>query len=132
MRRRRFKGFATKELPPEVWNVIYSPRWKDPEPEEDVLVPCDNDWVDPAYLERQVDNELLARVFLDVISDKHAQVLVMHLVEEMTLQEIADHFRVTRERIRQIELEALRKINYWTRNKWRLDSAIKSYKESIE
>jgi len=132
MRRRRFKGIATNDLPREVWNVIYSPRWKDPEPEEDVLVPCDNDWVDPAYLERQVDNELLARVFLDVISDKHAQVLVMHLVEELTLQEIADHFQVTRERVRQVELEALRKIHYWARNKYRLDSAIKTYKESIE
>ncbi len=130
--RRRFKGISMKEVSPEIWSVIYSPGWKDPEPEEDVLVPCDNDWVDPADLERQIDNDLLARVFLDVIPERQAQVLVMHLVEEMTFKEIAEQFRVTPGRVMQIEREALRKIHYWARNKWRLDSAIKSYKESIE
>ena len=129
--RRRFKGIATNELLPEVWNVIYGSRWKDPEPEEDVLVPCDNDWVDPADLERQIDNDLLARVFLDVIPERQAQVLVMHLVEGMTFKEIAERFGVTPNRILQIELEALRKIHYWA-SPWRIDSVIKSYKERIE
>jgi RNA polymerase primary sigma factor len=40
-----------------------------------------------------------------------------------TLEEVGRHFQVTRERIRQIEAKALRKLRHPTRSRWLKDFA---------
>ena len=56
---------------------------------------------------------------LKMITEREAIVLTMYLglIEEpKTLKQIADHFHVTRERIRQMKAKALRKLKYPRRN----------------
>lgn len=43
-------------------------------------------------------------------SDKHPRYSMRRVADGMTLDEIAQHFGLTRERIRQIEFKALRKV----------------------
>lgn len=52
---------------------------------------------------------------LETLTKKEEQVLMMRCEQEMTLEQVADAFGVTRERIRQIEAKALRKMRHPTR-----------------
>ena len=54
---------------------------------------------------------------LDTISPKERKVLLLRFWFDMTLDECGDVFRLTRERIRQIESHALRKLRHPTRSK---------------
>ena len=58
---------------------------------------------------------------LAVLSDRERQVLELRygLVDgrDHTLEEVGQHFTVTRERIRQIEAKALRKLRHPTRSR---------------
>ena len=69
---------------------------------------------------RQLLKEQLHRI-LGVLSEREREVLEMrfglHDGEDHTLEEVGRHFGVTRERIRQIEAKALRKLRHPTRSK---------------
>jgi RNA polymerase sigma-32 factor len=54
-----------------------------------------------------------------MLNKKEQFVLKHRLMEEepMTLQEIGDHFKISRERVRQIESKALRKLRHPTRSR---------------
>jgi RNA polymerase primary sigma factor len=58
---------------------------------------------------------------LSVLTDREREVLQMRfgLLDGMdhTLEEVGQHFKVTRERIRQIEAKALRKLRHPTRSR---------------
>jgi RNA polymerase primary sigma factor len=58
---------------------------------------------------------------LAVLSDRERQVLEMRFGlmdgKDHTLEEVGEHFEVTRERIRQIEAKALRKLRHPTRSR---------------
>jgi RNA polymerase primary sigma factor len=58
---------------------------------------------------------------LAVLSDREREVLEMRFGlkdgQEHTLEEVGRHFGVTRERIRQIEAKALRKLRHPTRSR---------------
>ena len=62
---------------------------------------------------------------LDSLTPREAKVLRMRFGIEMntdhTLEEVGKQFDVTRERIRQIEAKALRKLRHPTRSKWLKD-----------
>jgi len=62
---------------------------------------------------------------LAVLSEREREVLEMRfgLVDgkEHTLEEVGQHFNVTRERIRQIESKALRKLRHPTRSRYLRD-----------
>jgi RNA polymerase primary sigma factor len=62
---------------------------------------------------------------LSVLSDREREVLEMRfgLVDgkDHTLEEVGQHFKVTRERIRQIEAKALRKLRHPTRSRYLRD-----------
>ncbi len=58
------------------------------------------------------DAKVLANTLLQLCRPQEVRVLTMRFMEEMTLQQIADVLGVTRERIRQIELKAMRRIRY--------------------
>ncbi|MEO0563784.1 MAG: sigma-70 family RNA polymerase sigma factor, partial [Chloroflexota bacterium] len=58
---------------------------------------------------------------LGVLSDREREVLEMRFGlidgQDNTLEEVGKHFGVTRERIRQIEAKALRKLRHPTRSR---------------
>jgi RNA polymerase primary sigma factor len=82
-------------------------------PDEDATAPID-------AAAREMLREQL-RETLEVLSEREREVLELRfgLVDgrEHTLEEVGKHFRVTRERIRQIEAKALRKLRHPTRSK---------------
>lgn len=58
---------------------------------------------------------LIARVFENLLTPRELKVICMRFgigCEEMTLEEVGQQFGVTRERIRQIEAKALRKLKH--------------------
>jgi RNA polymerase sigma factor (sigma-70 family) len=84
------------------------------------LIP-DHDSVSP---DNYVENEALKRVIenaLSSLTEREAKILKMRYglgdMPEHTLEEVGQHFKLTRERIRQIELVALRKLRHPDKSK---------------
>jgi RNA polymerase primary sigma factor len=82
---------------------------------EDESVPAPADAASHQLLKEQV------RSALAVLTDREREVLEMRFGlkdgQDHTLEEVGQHFRVTRERIRQIEAKALRKLRHPTRSR---------------
>jgi len=82
---------------------------------EDETMPAPADAASRELLKEQVANAL------SVLTDREREVLEMRfgLVDGLdhTLEEVGQHFKVTRERIRQIEAKALRKLRHPTRSR---------------
>ncbi|MBM4424628.1 MAG: RNA polymerase sigma factor RpoD [Chloroflexi bacterium] len=82
---------------------------------EDESMPAPADAASRELLKEQVANALA------VLTDREREVLEMRfgLVDGLdhTLEEVGQHFKVTRERIRQIEAKALRKLRHPTRSR---------------
>ncbi len=82
---------------------------------EDDSVPAPADAASHQLLKEQV------RSALSVLTDREREVLEMRFGlkdgQDHTLEEVGQHFRVTRERIRQIEAKALRKLRHPTRSR---------------
>jgi RNA polymerase primary sigma factor len=82
---------------------------------EDETVPAPADAASHQLLKEQV------RSALSVLTDREREVLEMRFGlkdgQDHTLEEVGQHFRVTRERIRQIEAKALRKLRHPTRSR---------------
>jgi RNA polymerase primary sigma factor len=82
---------------------------------EDESVPAPADAASHQLLKEQV------RSALSVLTDREREVLEMRFGlkdgQDHTLEEVGQHFRVTRERIRQIEAKALRKLRHPTRSR---------------
>ncbi len=82
---------------------------------EDETIPGPVDAASRQLLKEQVRNAL------NVLTDRERQVLEMRYGlkdgQDHTLEEVGQHFQVTRERIRQIEAKALRKLRHPTRSR---------------
>ena len=82
---------------------------------EDESIPGPVDAASRQLLKEQV------RSALNVLTDRERQVLEMRYGlrdgQDHTLEEVGQHFEVTRERIRQIEAKALRKLRHPTRSR---------------
>ncbi len=82
---------------------------------EDENVPAPAEAASRQLLKEQVQNAL------SVLTDREREVLEMRFGlkdgQDHTLEEVGQHFRVTRERIRQIEAKALRKLRHPTRSR---------------
>lgn len=129
MMRRRFKDFTINDLPDSIKAMLY--RCNDPEPQVFPFSACDNDWQDASQIEGQIDSRKLALSLLFVTTKKEADVLSMRYMKDMTLEEVGFAYGVTRERIRQIEEKAMRKI----RRKFETlgaEGCIKQYREYME
>ena len=80
----------------------------------------DKDAMSPEqYAANEMLKEQLAEV-LDTLSDREEEVLRLRFGlddgKARTLEEVGQHFEVTRERIRQIEAKALRKLRHPSRS----------------
>ena len=82
---------------------------------EDETVPAPAEAASRQLLKEQVQNAL------SILTDREREVLEMRFGlkdgQDHTLEEVGQHFRVTRERIRQIEAKALRKLRHPTRSR---------------
>jgi len=82
---------------------------------EDETIPGPVDAASNQLLKEQIHG------ILDVLNDREREVLEMRFGllngEDHTLEEVGKHFGVTRERIRQIEAKALRKLRHPTRSR---------------
>ena len=82
---------------------------------EDETVPAPSDAASHQLLKEQVRNAL------EALTEREREVLELRFGlkdgQDHTLEEVGQHFRVTRERIRQIEAKALRKLRHPTRSR---------------
>ncbi|MBN1315604.1 MAG: sigma-70 family RNA polymerase sigma factor, partial [Anaerolineales bacterium] len=82
---------------------------------EDETIPGPVDAASRQLLKEQIHSALV------VLNDREREVLEMRFGlldgEDHTLEEVGKHFGVTRERIRQIEAKALRKLRHPTRSR---------------
>lgn len=82
---------------------------------EDESMPAPADAASHQLLKEQV------RSALNVLTDREREVLEMRFGlkdgQDRTLEEVGQHFKVTRERIRQIEAKALRKLRHPNRSR---------------
>ena len=82
---------------------------------EDETVQAPAEAASRQLLKEQVQNAL------SILTDREREVLEMRFGlkdgQDHTLEEVGQHFRVTRERIRQIEAKALRKLRHPTRSR---------------
>ena len=70
---------------------------------------------------------------INSLTERERNVIIMRFDNMMTLEEIGKEFKVNRERIRQIEARALRKLRYPSRwKKWRKDTMDKAMKAEAE
>ena len=113
--KRLSKEAKSTELHPEVRAIWYS-KTKEPETQEFRKLP---DWMLPSSDMDHMDLIDLKRIVNDKLSSltpKEHQALVMRFWHEMTLEEVGKAFNVTRERLRQIEAKALRKLSHPSRS----------------
>ncbi len=110
---------------------LWYSRHDEPNPVECYSL-CDCEWQDPAEHERLLDRQAVVATLLSKLDKRRRDILVMRYVDEMTLDEIGQVYGVTRERIRQIERDAIRRIKYWARDAVRLNEAIKDYRDQLK
>ena len=111
--------------------TLWYSKDEEPEPVERYQL-CDREWQDPAAHERAIDRRLLVCALMDRLDDRRRDILVMHYVDEMTLEEIGQLYGITRERVRQIERDAIRRVKYWAREPSRLDEVLRNFKEQLK
>lgn len=96
------------EYHPQV-GVLWRSRDEEPETEEFISLP---EWMDQQR--RDVhdlkDIKRLIDESLELLTNREILVIKMRFWEDMSLEEIAEKLRVTRERVRQIEGKALRRL----------------------
>ena len=116
-------------LPSPVRTIWYS-REDEPEPVEYYKL-CDREWQDLQAIDHAIDSRVIIQCLLNKLTEKEKDIFVMRIVDGMTLEEIGQEYGVTRERIRQIEGRAQRKMLYWVRENKRFEKAMREYREQM-
>lgn len=119
----------TDNLPGPVRTIWYS-KDRELDPVETYQL-CDREWQDTQDIDQRLDNRVVVSMLMDKLTKREQQIMYMHHVLEMTLEEIGDTQNVTRERIRQIELNAIRKCKYWTRQEKMFQQAMREHRERM-
>ena len=107
MRKPRYGELRTLHVPTEV-GVIWRSRNDEPEEEEPIYMRAD-------YETSPADDEMmdLGRRVWGLVKDltpRQEMVLILRYAHDMTLQEVGDALELTKETIRRIEKEAIRKL----------------------
>lgn len=130
MKRPSYYGkLDTDHMSGSIRTIWYS-KADEPDPVEYYQL-CDREWQDLHGVEMAIDNQLLVAALLDKLNEREQKVIVMRFVEGMTLEEVGHEYKLTRERIRQIEGKACRKLRYWTRESKRLEQAMRDHRERM-
>ena len=111
--RRALGDIAVSSLSSELRTLWYT-RHDEPERQEFVSLPC---WMpaEPSAAWQGRDLEIVVAYLLTTITEREAFVLVRRFWFEDTFEEIGELIGVTRERVRQIEAKALRKLRHPSR-----------------
>lgn len=110
--RKRFGDIAVSDLPSAVRGLWYT-RHDEPDTEEFRSLP---EWMQEAPeppLRR--DQERVVACVLSTLTEREEAVLRLRAGQDYTLEEVARVYGVTRERVRQIEAKALRKLRHPSR-----------------
>lgn len=107
---------------------------KDDEPEPvEFYQLCDREWQDPSDIDRALDRRITVLALLDRLRYRSSKILILHYVYEMTLEEIADELKITSARVRQIEMDAIRQLNYyWKKRPDLVNEHITEYREKLK
>jgi len=100
----RMKYIAEREIPKE--NLIS-------------LDTGDKRLLPPVYVQGQIESFELRReldISLSKLTPREERIIKMRFYEDMSLEDLAKEFNITRERIRQIEAKALRKLKHPSRS----------------
>jgi DNA-directed RNA polymerase sigma subunit (sigma70/sigma32) len=114
MNRRITPEGTLAQLNPEI-KSIWNRRNKEP---QQMVFNCFPRWMqtEPIDEERQLDLERVFSVVLETMTTREQKLLWCRFWADYTLDEIGCVFDVTRERIRQIEAKALRKLKHSSRS----------------
>lgn len=129
-RRSPYYGMLGTDTMPSQVRTIWYTKDEELEPDEGYKL-CDREWEDFQSVEKRIDNRSVILCLLDRLTEKEQDIMVMRFVDEMTLEEVGKEYGVTRERIRQIENKAIRKMIYWTRENKRFEKAMREYRERM-
>ena len=112
--KRLFSDYRIAELPSQVRSLWYS-RNDEPLKEEFDYLP---DWmaVEPPDQSQERDLERVVAYLLTTVTEREASVLIQRYWLDNTLEECAKQMKITRERVRQIEMKALRKLTHPSRS----------------
>ena len=112
--RRAFGDIAISDLPNPIRNLWYS-RNEEPEDEEFDRLP---DWMgqEPPDQAQERDLERVVAYLFTTITEREASVLIQRYWLENTLEECGKQMNITRERVRQIEMKAIRKLRHPSRS----------------
>jgi len=108
--RKRIAERPLAEYHPQV-GALWRSRHEEPESEEFDCLP---EWMitDPMPQEDLADVKRIIAEFIDALTKREVMVIRMRFWDELTFAECAEKLGVTRERVRQIELKAMRKLRY--------------------
>lgn len=70
----------------------------------------------PEKICQKEDQKQFLENVLSSLTEKQRKVIEMRFFEELTLEECAKHFKVTKERIRQIEYKGMRRIRWYAKD----------------
>lgn len=105
------RRIADKPLAECHWQVgdLWRSRHEELESEEFISLP---DWMDQQQTDTYdlIDIKRLVTESLELLTNRELLVIKMRFWEDMTLEEVAEKLAVTRERVRQIEGKALRRL----------------------
>ena len=111
---RRIADKPMAQYHPQV-GAIWRSRDVEPEPEVFDSLP---DWMDREQPDQyaELDIKRLIAEVLDTLTEREVEVLRWRFWQDLTLEEIAVKLDVTRERVRQIESKAMRKLRHPSRS----------------
>ena len=122
---------GTNTIASEIRTIWYT-KDEEPEPVEFYQL-CDREWQDPEEVDRALDKRITVLTLMHMLRCRSRNVLIMHYVYEMTLEEIATKLGVTPTRVRQIEVDAIRQLNYyWKKRPDLVDEHIKEFREELK
>lgn len=111
--RKRIAERPLAEYHPQV-GALWRSRHEEPESEEFISLP---DWMQgPLERPERRDLEVVAAYLLTTLTRREATLLFHRYWKDLTLEECGKRMGVTQERIRQIEMKALRKMRHPSRS----------------
>lgn len=105
---RRIAERPLAEYHPQV-GALWRNRLEEPESEEFISLP---EWMDQQQTDAcdLIDIKRLVTESLELLTNRELLVIKMRFWEDLTLEEVAEKLAITRERVRQIEGKALRRL----------------------
>lgn len=123
------RGDLQVKTQPSMVGTIWRSREQEPDLVETYQL-CDREWQTMDGLEKEIDNRDVVQAFLYALPRRKAFVLRMRFFEGLTLEQIGDILGIQKERVRQIELEGIRRIKHWCWDEKRFNNVVGDFKRA--